>query len=317
MSTIDIHTHQLSQAWLQLLQQHGRPHYTVQNEADETCIVYFDQTPLIALPPAMFDIRSHIQAMDQHHVDISILSLTCPNCNWGSANISLQAAQIMNDALEQMHLAYPDRIRWFASLPWQDPALAIVELQRACTHGAVGVIALANIDGVPLTDPRFESIWTAINKRELPVLVHPTAPPGARNMDLHDLPLVSAVGFPFDTTLAMSRMIRSSFFERYQKLKIIAAHGGGALPYLIAELQRNHSEPIQQKDNLSRLYVDSAVSSAEALQLALAVMGSDNVLFGSDYPIGDLTGIAQRVNMLAAPTRRRVQSANARHIFKL
>jgi hypothetical protein len=99
-------------------------------------------------------------------------------------------------------------------------------------------MVLANIDGHPLTDDAFASIWSAIDSRGLPVLVHPTAPPGVDAMDMVRFQLTASIGFTFDTSLAVARMIYDGFFDRYPKLKIIASHGGGALPYLIARMDQ-------------------------------------------------------------------------------
>src|SRR5258708_39415802 len=85
-------------------------------------------------------------------VDIAILSLTCPNVYWGGAEVSHEAARIVNDDMARAEADYAGRIRWMASLPWQYPELAVAELKRACDRGPVGVMVLAHIDGRPLTE---------------------------------------------------------------------------------------------------------------------------------------------------------------------
>ena len=133
---------------------------------------------------------------------------------------------------------YPDRIRWFASLPWEYPQRAVEELERSCAKGAVGVMVLANVAGKSLTDPMFAPIWAAIDQRALPVLVHPTDPPGVDLMDMTKFDLSWSVGFMFDTTLAITRMIFEGFFDQYPNLKVIASHGGGTLPYLVGRFEK-------------------------------------------------------------------------------
>ncbi len=105
-------------------------------------------------------------------------------------------------------------------MPWQYEALALAELERAVAAGASGVMVLANIDGKSLTDPAFAAIWRAIDARALPVLVHPTAPPGVADMDMTRFQLTASIGFTFDTSLAVARMIYDGFFDRYPKLKV-------------------------------------------------------------------------------------------------
>jgi aminocarboxymuconate-semialdehyde decarboxylase len=231
----------------------------------------------------------------------------------------------MNDDMAAARTAHPDRIRWFASLPWQYPELALPELERATKAGASGVMVLANIGGMPLTDPAFASIWAAINAKALPVLVHPTAPPGVAEMDMSRFQLTASIGFTFDTSLAVSRMIYDGFFDRYRKLKIIAAHGGGALPYLIARMDQcwdnipacREKLAVRPSEVVPRIYADAVLFAPEALDLCVRVFGADNVMYGSDYPhtIGDLPGCLKRVNGLPDAARDKVRGRTAERIF--
>ena len=159
---IDVHTHCLTDAWFRLLQQHGAPRYTVEQVRGGLRAIHLDGAPFMTPVPAMFDYDLRLKTMNEHGVDICIVSLTCPNCYWGSPDVSLEAARIMNDDMAGARTASPDRIRWFASLPWQHAALALAE-PTARAAGASGVMVLANIDGKPLTDPAFEAIWRAID----------------------------------------------------------------------------------------------------------------------------------------------------------
>ena len=83
-------------------------------------------------------------------------------------------------------------------------------------------MVLANVAGQSLTDPMFAPIWAEIDRRALPVLVHPTDPPGVDAMDMTKFDLSWSVGFMFDTTLAITRMIFEGFFDQYPNLKVIA-----------------------------------------------------------------------------------------------
>lgn len=102
-------------------------------------------------------------------------------------------------------------------------------------------------------------------------------------MDMADLNLAPSIGFTFDTSLAIARCIYDGFLDRYPRLKLIAAHGGGAL------------------------------------QMCIQVCGPDNVMYGSDYPhnIGDMVGVLGRVNNLSGEVRHLVRGGNAQRIFDL
>ena len=324
---IDVHTHCLTEAWFQLLQQHGAPRYTVEQVRGGLRAIHLDGAPFMTPVPAMFDYDLRLKTMNEHGVDVCIVSLTCPNCYWGGPDTSLEAARIMNDDMAAARAAYGGRIEWFASVPWQYPELASAELGRAIAAGARGVMVLANIDGKPLTDPAFESIWRAIDAKALPVLVHPTAPPGVAAMDMQRFQLTASIGFTFDTSLAVSRMIYDGFFDRYPRLKIIAAHGGGALPYLISRMDQcfdnipacREKIAVRPSEYLPKIYADAVVFAPGVLELCIDTFGANNVLYGSDYPhtIGDMPGCLKRVNGLRDSVRDKVRGANARGVFGL
>ena len=322
---IDVHTHCLTEAWFDLLQQHGGPRYSVKPVRGGLRAIHLDGAPFMTPVPPMFDYDLRLATMDACGVDVCIVSLTCPNVFWGGPEISTKAARIMNDDMAAAQTTHPDRLRWLASIPWQYPERALAELERACAAGAAGVMVLANIDGRSLTDDAFAPIWSAIDARGLPVLVHPTAPPGVADMDMVRFQLTASLGFTFDTSLAVARMIYDGFFDRYRNLKIIAAHGGGALPYLIARMDQCFDnipacrEKIDARPStyMSRIYADAVVFAPEALALCVHAFGAENVLYGSDYPhtIGDMPGCLARVNALPDAQRDKVRGVNARRIF--
>ena len=324
---VDIHTHMLNREWLDLLKRHGAPRYSVAQVDAGVEAVHKDGAPFMTLTPGMFDYELRIRNMDRARVDLAVVSLTCPNAYWGGPEISLKAARIVNDDMATAQRRYPERIRWFASLPWQHRDLALQELGRACDAGAVGVMVLANIGGRSLTDPAFADVWKAIDDRRLPVLVHPTDPPGAGEMDMADHNLIPPIGFTFDTSLALARCIYDGFLDRYPNLKLIASHGGGALPYLVGRLDICHERiprcraRTQERPSnyMRRVYVDTVVFTQEALEMCVKVCGPDNVLYGSDYPhnIGDMTGCLARVDNLPDAIRHLVRGGNAARIFEL
>ncbi len=328
MPVIDVHTHMLTREYLQLLRARGHPQYELGVNAAGQGAIRMWGAPFMTLFEPMWDYDLRIRDMDAARVDIAIVSLTAPNAYFGDAATSLKAARMVNGSMAEQQTLRPDRIRWFASLPWQHADLALAELARACDAGAVGVMVIANINGRNLTDSMFETIWREIDRRKLPVLLHPGTPQGVREMSLDEYGLVPPVGFMFDTTLAVSRMIFDGFFDRFQNLRLIAAHGGGALPYIRARLDRSHemipacaeviSEP--PSEYLRRIWYDAVVYSPSALALCIEAAGSpDRVLYGSDYPhnIGDMQGCLARVDGLGAAAARKVRGENARRLFGL
>jgi aminocarboxymuconate-semialdehyde decarboxylase len=328
MTVIDVHTHMLTLDFLAMLRERSSGKYQIKKTKAGQDTIWHDGAPFMTLFSGMWDYDERIAAMDAAGVDVAIVSLTSPNVYWGDRATSLQAAQIVNDSMAEQQRARPERIRWFCSLPWQFADDARAELARCTAAGAVGVMVLANIDGRDLTDPGFAPVWADIDRLGLPVLVHPTAPQGVRDLHMHEFGLVPPVGFMVDTTLAFARMIYAGFIDRYPNLKLIAAHGGATLPYIAGRLDRCHemipacAEVIKDKPStyLQRIWYDTVLYDQRALELCIAVAGSDErVLYGSDYPhnIGDMAGCLARVNALAPDSAARVAGKNAERLFGL
>jgi len=323
---IDVHTHMLSDEYIELLVNKGAPIYSM-GKLGNSPLIMKNNAPFLTIFEEMMDFDLRIKNLDKAKVDISIVSLTCPNTIFGDRETSLAVAKMMNDRFAQAQKTYPGRIRWYANIPWQYPEDAIPELERALGMGAVGVIVIGSIEGAHLIDPRFDPIWAAIDKHGLPVQIHPGIPTGATEMDLEKWHLGASTGFIFDTTLILCKMIMSGFFDTYPNLKIIGLHGGGTMPYLVGRLDRiweavpSAREKISTPPStyLSKFYVDSVLYRIQALELAVVEMGDDNVLYGSDYPhsIGDMAGVLSRVNMLSPAVRDKICSLNAMRIFKL
>jgi aminocarboxymuconate-semialdehyde decarboxylase len=326
MLVVDVHTHMLGRKWAEMLREKGPPHYEFVKR-DGRDYLLCDGAPFLTPQPAHFDYELRLKDMDAARVDLSIVSLTAPNCFFGDEATSLAAAKLVNDEMAAAQRAWPDRIRWMCSIPWEYADAAIAELRRAHANGAVGVMCLANINGRSLTEPAFAPVWKAIDDLALPVLIHPTSPPGTKLLDLQVHNMTGSVGFMFDTSLAVGRMIYDGFFETHQKLKIIAAHAGGALPYIIGRLDRCFEMEAQRRTKISRfpseymrsIYYDAVCYRQSALQMCLEIGGPDNLMYGSDYPhgIGDMKGCLARVDSLSAQFVKGVRGTNAQRIFGL
>jgi len=314
-------------AWLEQLKKYGGPDYGSETLHDRRDYLIEKGTPACAFEVEAFDYDRRIKGMDEHAIDIAIVSLTSPNVFWGSAEVSAETARLANDDMVAGQTAYPDRIRFFASIPWEHPELALEELDRSLGMGAVGVMALAHINKRHLIDPLFEPIWNELDRLSLPVLVHPTAPFGAKEAEFGiERILMPAAGFMFDTSLGVARMVIDGFFDRYRNVKIIAAHGGGYLPYIAGRMDVFFGEDtlvemkIQQPPSsyLDRIYYDSIVYDMGGLDLCLDIAGPNNIMFGTDYPmpadIPKLKGLADR---LPQDQANAIKSKNAMSVFKL
>lgn len=330
MGLIDVHNHILSKTWVDLLAAYGGHRYQTGKDPEGRTIVLRKGARFLGLTDAMFDPEMRLRDMDAAGVEIELLSYTCPNCYWADGKAAETVVRAMNDHLAEVCARWPARFRGLGSLSMQDVDLAVKELERAVDQlGMVGFIILANVNETPLDDPRFEPVWSALNARRLPVLLHPTVPPGVEAMGMDRYGLVPALGFMIDTTLAVTRMVLAGVFERYPDWPLIVGHTGATLPFIAGRLDQCHRFIPETRSKISRppseylrrLYYDTVSYDVNALWLACKLAGPDHVLYGSDYPhvIGDVKGCAARVEALEIPEseKKLIRSENARRLFRL
>jgi aminocarboxymuconate-semialdehyde decarboxylase len=319
---IDIHTHLMSEEWIEFLHKHGGDRFQLRNVGSRR-VIYADGQDFVPLFPTMFDLRHRIEKMDANDIEMAILSLTAPGVVWGNEEISRRSSAIANDHLASVQDGMPARFRWLASLPMHHPAIALEELRRCRANGASGVIMFANVDGKPLTDPVFAPIWEEIEKFGMPVMLHPTLPAGTKEMHLNHYHLIAMVGFMFDSTLALARMIFDGFFDRYTKLKFIVPHSGGTLPFIAHRLDHGYSSipecrtKIQRPPSsyFSQIYFDDANSTAKTVRLCADLTGEAHILHGSDYPFLDLGESLKWADDLPPARRSAILGGNAAQLF--
>jgi aminocarboxymuconate-semialdehyde decarboxylase len=156
---IDVHTHMLTHEYVAPAGTARRPDHTLKTVTGGLRAIHLHDAPFMTPVPDMFDYPARIKMMDTVGIDVSVISLSCPNVYWGGPEISLQAARLMNDDMAAARARYKGRIEYFCSLPWQHAELAVAELKRATARGASGVMVLANIDGHRSPLPQFAPVW--------------------------------------------------------------------------------------------------------------------------------------------------------------
>ena len=218
-------------------------------------------------------------------------------CPWVSlvryeakAEESLSACQVQNDALSLLFKKYPQKIAALGMIPLQDVALAIKELERLMKSGLKGVEIGAHVNGVYPGDARFRPFWEACESLGAFVFIHPVE--GGGRAELRDYYMWNVIGNPMDTTIAAGHLILSGVMDAYPRLKILLAHGGGALPYLHGRLDRGFEQRPEINKGISRppteylkqFYFDTITHDPIVLKSLVDFVGADHVLLGSDYP---------------------------------
>jgi aminocarboxymuconate-semialdehyde decarboxylase len=200
-------------------------------------------------------------------------------------------ARTVNDAMVEAHTAYPDRFYGCATLPMQDPALALAELNRVAGNKAMRAIYLpTNVNGNELADPMYWSVYERAEALGWPVMLHPTTVIGAERLSQRYY-LNNLLGNPFDTTIAAANLIFGGVMDRFPKLEVVLPHAGGALPWLWGRMQHGQHVRPETKDlgrkpvreYLRRFHYDIISHSPELLKLLVDMVGADRVMLGTDY----------------------------------
>lgn len=288
---IDVHAHFFPERFLKLVEEEG-PAFGARldrsNPKGPAIVLSGGGTP--PLEARFYDLDLRLRDMDRNGVGIHALSLTVPMVYWAGPEAGRRLAAAVNDAMAEAHTAFPDRFLGCATLPMQDPALALAELDRAAKLPGIRAVYLGtNVNGRDLSDPAFSPIFERCEKVRLPVLLHPINVIGAARLErfyLHNL-----LGNPFDTAIAAAHLVFGGVLDRFRRLQVGLPHAGGALPYLVGRLRRGQRVRPEARDRarrpfpayLRRFTYDTISHDPNALRFLIQTVGVDRVMLGSDF----------------------------------
>jgi predicted TIM-barrel fold metal-dependent hydrolase len=292
----------------------------------------------------LFDLDDRFREMDQFGDYRQIISLPNPPIeDFAPGAVGLELARIGNDSMAELCARHPQRFPTFvAALSLTDVAGSVAEARRAVKElGAGGVQIFTNVAGRPLDEGAFEPIFATMAELDLPIWLHP-----ARTASMTDYPAEPksrfemwwCFGWPYDTSVAMVRMVFNGLLDRYPRLKIITHHLGGMIPFydgrigpglqvlgsrtsdedyskVLPSLKRPHL------DYLHDFYGDTALfgGGIQAVRCGLEFFGADHVVFATDTPLGPIAPTIDTIRRLDVTDgdRRKIFSGNAERLLKL
>jgi predicted TIM-barrel fold metal-dependent hydrolase len=287
--------------------------------------------------PALWDLHTRFRVMDRFPGYRQVLSLAIPPLDrLGPPASTPDLARIANDGLAALVERHPDRfVAAFAGLPLNNPEASLAELERVSgDRRFLGVQIYSNVAKRPLDEPAtFEVIEEAVRRR-LSIFLHP-----ARAADHADYAteetsrydLWQIFGWPYETTIAMARLVFTGLFDRHPEAAVISHHLGAMVPYCSGRIaggydqfgSRSAEDAVERLPvalahppqwYFTRFYADTALFGApHAVRCGLAYFSVERVLFGSDTPFdaeGGVRYIRETIADLDAagltPERRRL-----------
>jgi len=233
--------------------------------------------------------------MDAQGIDMEALSI---NPAWYKAerDVVTKVIEIQNDALAGFCAAYPDRFVAFASVALQFPDLAVQQLEHGVKKlGLRGAAVGASVNGEEFSDAKFHPFWAKAEELGVLIFIHPQSTPDLAKRLKGNGWLMNTIGNPLDTTIALSHLIFEGTLDKFPKLKICSAHGGGFLPSyaprsdnsLRVAPDMDTGVKLKKKPTayLRQMYYDTLVFTSEALRHLAAEVGANRLVIGTDHPI--------------------------------
>ena len=275
--------------------------------------------------PTRDELVARIMDMDELGVDQQLVSChVAEYCYWASPEDGARMARIGNDAIAEFVARKPDRFIGMGTVPLQDTQAAVKEMDRAaCELGFRAIAINTHVDGMELGDDKLLPFWARAEQLGIPVYIHPAGFKHPRFTKHH---MWNSVGQPIEEAIAMSNLIYEGILDRFPKLTLGIAHGGGFLPYYAGRVDRNfryrpHLTPKISKEPsqyMRRFFYDTVVYNVDMLEFLARKVGTDRIVLGSDYPVGEENMVAfVKGAKLSSEEKKMILGGNAARLLGL
>lgn len=290
---IDIHTHIMPEKMPHWTQKFGYGEFIhLEHRECDACMMKGD-TVFRVVEKNSYDAAQRLQEMHETDVMVQVLSTIPVLFNyWAKAEDGYETSRFFNDHIAETVAKEPHHFIGLGTVPMQDPELAIREMERCVKVLKMPGLELgSNINGKNLSDPCFFPFYEAAENLGCALFIHPWEMMGEQQMDKYWLPWL--VGMPAETSRAICSMIFSGVFEKFPKLRVAFAHGGGSFPFTLGRIEHGFKvrpdltavdNPVNPKNYIGKFWLDSLVHDKKAFSYLLDLVGDTHICLGSDYP---------------------------------
>ncbi|MEO6406486.1 MAG: amidohydrolase family protein [Ferruginibacter sp.] len=290
---IDIHTHIMPANMPNWVKKFGYGDFIhVEQRNCKACMMKGDKV-FREVEANSYDEVVRIKEMDKTDVSVQVLSTIPVLFNyWAKPKDGLETSMFFNDNIADTVEKNKEKFIGIGTVPLQDVDLAIAEMERCINELKMPGLEIAtNINGINLSDESFFPFYKRAEELGCALFVHPWEMMGEQQMQKYWLPWL--VGMPAETSRAICSMIFGGVFEKFPKLRVAFAHGGGSFPSTIGRIEHGFSvrpdlvavdNAINPRDYIGKFWIDSLVHDEKTMQFILDVIGEDNICLGSDYP---------------------------------
>jgi len=290
---IDIHTHIMPDKMPNWVNKFGYGEFIhLEHHNCKACMMKGDKL-FRAVENNCFDASERENEMQQTGVDMQVLSTIPVLFNyWAKPTDGLETSRFFNDHICDTVVKNPTKFIGIGTIPLQDVDLAIAEMERCVSELKMpGLEIGSNINGKNLGDSSLFPFYKRAEELGCALFVHPWEMMGEQQMQQYWLPWL--VGMPAETSRAICSMIFGGVFEKFPKLRVAFAHGGGSFPLTIGRIEHGFNvrpdlvavdNAINPRNYIGKFWIDSLVHDTHAMKYIIDVMGEDSICLGSDYP---------------------------------
>lgn len=326
--TIDIHSHLYPRWYVDALKARSAPPQVVGERGAERFVIFAGEHGR-PMGDEYWELERKLALMDDHGIEQTVASLGNP---WLDPFASSEADELVtrsNEYFASLESETGGRIVGMGVLPQHDIARAAASVAEiSATPTLYGAINGCRMCGRELDDPELEPIWAALAETGLPLLLHPHYLLGRDQLSGWGHAFPVALGFTFETTAAVARLVFAGVLQRHPSLRLVLSHGGGTLPFLAGRLDAAwHSDPsvrdalpVPPSGDLRKVFYDALVYHAPAVLAVREMVGADRMAFGTDHPFS-VSDPAANLNAideaLEGDERVAVRGTSARAFFGL
>ena len=270
----------------------------------------------------MTELPLRLREMDATGVDVQIISPSImQQCTYALAEEALELDRRSNDRIAEAVAQHADRLIGLGSLPLHDVALSAAELERCMRDLKLrGVIVSSHINGIELGEACLQPFWAKAEALGAVVFVHPA---GSTDKRMLRHRLMITVGQPLEEAFAVSSLIYEGVMDRFPKLKILVAHGGGYLPFYAGrhdnEYRYGRSPHLKGEFSsyLPRFFYDTVLFNPDMLEFLVSKVPASHVMLASDYPFAEKRPVeyVRRAKKIGRKEQDAILGANAARLF--
>jgi predicted TIM-barrel fold metal-dependent hydrolase len=325
---VDVHSHFYPRWYVELLKARTELPRIAEDENGAERFVIFPGEYGRPMDREYWDLDAKLSFMDGLGITQTVLSLGNPWLDPFTGPDAVDIARRLNSDFATLGARTGGRIVGMGALPSADVDGAVVVAEEiGATPTLYGLVVGTLICGRTFDDPELRPIWSVLESTGTPIFVHPHRTAAAEDLEGFGHAFPVGIGFPFETTIALARLVYAGVLQEFPDLQFVASHGGGTIPFLAGRLDAawksdpsvHERLPSLPSLDLAKLAYDAVLYHPGAMLATSDLVGTELMAFGTDHPfsVSDPSSTFDALSVFDEVERKRVLSETAQRIFEI